>query len=282
MIQLEKYMKKQSHCVFCAFLLLVLSLPASAELVYAVDSGGDALYKLDTDSGNTTFVGALHADVGRYTTPTSMAVNPLDGKIYIRNASPASDRGLSFVDPVSGNATLIANGFFGHIAFDSNGTLFGQTLNHAIATIDPETGAITDLGGPNISSDGTIFGFDYNEADGLLYAINSFSTTLWKINPNDGEIAETLAVSCTSCGTAGALLFASDGTLILSDLDSQLFDIDTATGIASNMRMVNGNFADSAPSPQGLGQIVPVPAAVWLFGSGLFGLIGISRRKKAA
>ena len=26
---------------------------------------------------------------------------------------------------------------------------------------------------------------------------------------------------------------------------------------------------------------VPVPAAVWLFGSGLFGLLGFARRKKA-
>jgi hypothetical protein len=28
--------------------------------------------------------------------------------------------------------------------------------------------------------------------------------------------------------------------------------------------------------------VVPVPAAVWLFGSGLLGLVGIARRKKAA
>ena len=27
--------------------------------------------------------------------------------------------------------------------------------------------------------------------------------------------------------------------------------------------------------------VVPVPAAVWLFGSGLLGLIGVARRKKA-
>jgi len=27
---------------------------------------------------------------------------------------------------------------------------------------------------------------------------------------------------------------------------------------------------------------VPVPAAVWLFGSGLLGLVGVARRKKAA
>ena len=30
------------------------------------------------------------------------------------------------------------------------------------------------------------------------------------------------------------------------------------------------------------GQVVPIPAAVWLFGSGLLGMIGIARRKKAA
>ena len=29
-------------------------------------------------------------------------------------------------------------------------------------------------------------------------------------------------------------------------------------------------------------QVVPIPAAVWLFGSGLLGLVGIARRKKAA
>jgi hypothetical protein len=28
--------------------------------------------------------------------------------------------------------------------------------------------------------------------------------------------------------------------------------------------------------------VVPIPAAIWLFGSGLLGLIGIARRKNAA
>jgi hypothetical protein len=37
-----------------------------------------------------------------------------------------------------------------------------------------------------------------------------------------------------------------------------------------------GDFTFSAAA------VVPVPAAIWLFGFGLLGLIGIARRKKAA
>lgn len=45
----------------------------------------------------------------------------------------------------------------------------------------------------------------------------------------------------------------------------------------------DGNFAfDGWAVRNGDVGVVPVPAAVWLFGSGLLGLIGISRRKKAA
>ncbi len=42
----------------------------------------------------------------------------------------------------------------------------------------------------------------------------------------------------------------------------------------------NANFsANMTPTPDA---VIPVPAAVWLFGSGLLGLVGIARRKKKA
>ncbi len=44
--------------------------------------------------------------------------------------------------------------------------------------------------------------------------------------------------------------------------------------------MGNGPFAGQHATFKG--QVVPVPAAVWLFGSGLLGLVGVARRKKAA
>jgi hypothetical protein len=40
--------------------------------------------------------------------------------------------------------------------------------------------------------------------------------------------------------------------------------------------------AATASGSETIGGVVPVPPAVWLFGSGLLGLIGIARRKKAA
>ena len=42
------------------------------------------------------------------------------------------------------------------------------------------------------------------------------------------------------------------------------------------------NVAGTGNSWVGHQQVVPIPAALWLFGSGLLGLVGIARRKKAA
>ena len=73
-----------------------------------------------------------------------------------------------------------------------------------------------------------------------------------------GDIYDSLA------GAPGNAVF---GTFIATSVDDPAFDpvIGSAFG-----EMV---FAATA---------VPLPAAVWLFGSGLLGLIGIARRKKAA
>jgi len=77
-----------------------------------------------------------------------------------------------------------------------------------------------------------------------------------------------------------------DGTTLFTTLKLDLSDstrngigyIDADTGDA----VIIG--VDGATNLHGLVYVssIPVPAAVWLFGSGLLGLIGISRRKKAA
>jgi hypothetical protein len=62
----------------------------------------------------------------------------------------------------------------------------------------------------------------------------------------------------------------SDLTLRLSPLQDA-FTFDAAADGIGNPFVVNGYAVSS----------VPVPAAIWLFGSGLLGLIGVARRKKS-
>ncbi len=59
------------------------------------------------------------------------------------------------------------------------------------------------------------------------------------------------------------------GFLVHASLDNHLIDL----GSWYNDRFILA-YTDTP-------NLVPVPAAVWLFGSGLFGLIGVARRKKA-
>ena len=60
----------------------------------------------------------------------------------------------------------------------------------------------------------------------------------------------------------------------------------TCTGIndTAGGAMQTGPFAGATPAFNGTGSLtaVPVPAAAWLMGSGLLGLVGVARRRKAA
>lgn len=58
---------------------------------------------------------------------------------------------------------------------------------------------------------------------------------------------------------------------------------DVSTGYQSYYSRTINDYAWAVHSGNvGSASVVPVPAAVWLFGSGLLGLVGMARRKKAA
>jgi len=67
-----------------------------------------------------------------------------------------------------------------------------------------------------------------------------------------------------------ALYFSASSGISGTDI----YALDLTTGTESVVSERNGSNLAFMPSP------VPVPASVWLFGSGLLGLIGFARKKK--
>ena len=88
----------------------------------------------------------------------------------------------------------------------------------------------------------------------------------WTLFPlaNINDVVFTLGASTPSSGSG------AEPAWVNSTFD--LYDFGFSSDLLLNQVQ--------APTPPG--SPVPIPAAVWLFGSGLLGLVGIARRKKAA
>ena len=119
---------------------------------------------------------------------------------------------------------------------------------------------------------------------------------IWDIDAVEGTIGESVSLATTAnvsplslhstdVWDASTLTLSSDGTSnpnqnllnfsVLRFFDpagfnSITFNFDIAGGYTGGMGV--GNMTVST---------IPVPAAIWLFGSGLVGLIGLARRKKS-
>jgi len=124
------------------------------------------------------------------------------------------------------------------------------------------------LGDPNVIVPGstTIMTFDYafNEA---LDGNDTFSAYLFDadLGPVAG-VLETFSISSTQAGMFSLDLAPYVGLTL--GLQFELFDLDVFGTLGSTATVSN----------LALSHVVPIPAAIWLFGSGLVGLLGIAKR----
>lgn len=119
----------------------------------------------------------------------------------------------------------------------------------------------TVLGVPSVNADGTV------------------DMTGWNVFWNGGDINMGTGAAATVACVSGTMTCA-DGEAFILDYNAIVpsgnfyglgYALHLEGCVSPNLALTN---CDSVPS-------IPVPAAVWLFGSGLLGLIGIARRKKA-
>ena len=171
---------------------------------------------------------------------------------------------------------LIAQATF--ISFSSNSATITRNLTGTVVTPGDYFGA---TGTGSISYD------DVNITGSGLEAIDSFSSLSVDLTIFGQAFDESDDIS----GSA-QLTFNNGQPIHLDFLITELPDppdfntvaidepgvitIDIFEPASGNLRPVTGGFEVDIKV-----EAVPVPAAIWLFGSGLIGLIGLARRKRA-
>jgi len=221
------------------------------------DASGNAFYGRRTGvSGTMSFDTATGAGTGTMV-PFSFF-----------GSGTATASGISFQaigDGAGGAGSLV----LGNLGFSWNGTVGIPT-----SIVLDGAGFFGALQGGLTTSD-TVAGTGVlGASDGFLFNFGKFSYTL----PIGAVPMATTTWNTTDIGTV-IIGTNPSGTLPLTDdgIGGSPMKAGPFPGFNANFDIasIHVDAITSAPA-------VPVPAAVWLFGSGLLGLVGVARRKKMA
>lgn len=176
----------------------------------------------------------------------------------------------SDVDGSDGSKTTSG---FGEVA-GLNLDLFGLvTLDlgviNASASVTGDYGTMSAMGSTAIAlASGTILGIPVAVDVSPTAEINLLGISI---------IFDEQMENCTDsfCSMEANAIHINFDDLVLNDITAALLGIDTLTGeIIIGHAYAEMSAAEAAPP-------VPVPAAAWLFGSGIMGLVGFARRRQA-
>lgn len=179
----------------------------------------------------------------------------------------------NFVDNGNGTADFSGNLYFGD--FDTYTKVSVAFLGSMTGTVKAY-GAEHTIGGTG-TWDGTNFSFTVPTGGPNSGAASSYTSSAPSTCTGSGSIAGN-----TVCGTAGNTTPEYEG-LVLSLVFSG--DLSSFTGTLRTIeKSGSGLTANTTTFDYAVNGVaaVPVPAAAWLFGSGLIGLSAVARRRRAA
>ncbi len=156
------------------------------------------------------------------------------------------------------------------------------TINDIVFTTDP------------LQASARIFGKDVGGTDSALFVANNGNNIIIDLSLTGSAITATGGIFGDYNGPSGQQVQFNIYNPLGVQIDTQLVDYgDMRLGgektffgwIADGADEIGkielvGDIRFSALDDFQYGTVVPVPAAVWLFGSGLIGLIGFARRKQ--
>ena len=290
---------KQSKHLLAVVLTLGIALPvaalvpsaAIASILYAVTGDGgspsESLFTLDQINAAENFVLSL----GNGTDGETIGYNPTDGLIYHASGHTGSDVIFESINSTFTGTTDIPidaslqDEEAQALTWDSSRGEFLWKQNHGTGPLYSVTtgGAATLIGDMDHQAKG--LGFVGN----ILYSVDQGSDLLRTIDASDASTSSSIPITLAGFVVEGAngLAIRPEDSLIFAILklsipgagnSRHLATIDPSTGIATDIGELSTGYAGLAFA----GSVVPVPAAVWLFGTALIGLVGFGKRRKAA
>jgi streptogramin lyase len=199
------------------------------------------------------------------------------GAVTRYNAATGAPAG-PFVTPGSGGLSNPEG-----LTFGPDGNLYVTTDGGGVRRYNGVTGAFIDTVVPTgtlLSARGLTFG-----PDGNLYVTNFGGGTVARFDGTTWAFIDNFVTA--GSGGLGTLprplSFGPDGNLYVGDYSNgSVLRYDGTTGAFIDA-FVSAGGALGGPTFlvfNGAAPPVPIPAAAWLFGSGLLGLIGVARRKR--
>ena len=197
-----------------------------------------------------------------------------NNSVSYQNVSSYEEAGfrLEFIfGAAPSNFSTIVGDYYGtgndvfHAHWSENGsqsTSYGEVDEIRVSKID---GSTFDLGGFRVSTN-TAHGGGSSDGSELTWINSSKGSEIFSITPDNWGLGS---------GVDPLITIASNNTL----LDDILWFSFTNDALSSAVGLGLDNFfLDEAGDPNGTDPtLTPIPAAVWLFGSGLIGLIGMRK-----
>lgn len=266
-------MKQLSKSFFAGVFLILSASQANAALTHFVADPSQSQF-----SGSMSIAGQIHV---------------------LSNTSVFSSSG-TFAGPVSG--TVNANvdtlgGTFGFqdIALSSSisgslspsVTIFGVplTLNIDLTNATINLAAIPSLS--PLTASGTAGSYLWGPTAMTLDVGVDYSTALSAMGLIGSSFSSTVMGSMTLADATGSVALDASGNPVAYTLGTSsplAFSLpswsSTANGVTVTITNSSLTLNDMNLVLRGNSTVVPVPAAVWLFGSGLLGLIGVARRRR--
>ena len=267
--------------VYSAGLFLVLTLSASLAQAGTIVQCGSAICTSDFSiqfNGMNAGGGELLYDsttgaISLNTDPNSLigsaVVTPNDTLMWtMGNGSTVS------VSSLSGNADPILGFGLGASTSGTSGSTFGFTFTLPIALSGPINAnssvsyTLSELSGADAQI-APVTGSN------IVTAFEVDTTALGLPSLNKGvDVGSTFAfIGNGSAQTQNSPVYTASSTFT-GDLQYDLMTVKVDFSLSPNTTVGLSGFVQQVA--------VPVPAAVWLFGSGLLGLVGIARRKQTA